>query len=214
MKKIILFVVVILMSLSLYADESVQGDFCPIALNLHWTYGLFSKKENLQKEDLKTFIVKKETFDNSEYFVYEVPGKSMTLYGRMEKSGIILKNARVNLPVLGFIIVDVVFDPPVVLLKLPFKTGDSWHYEGKATARTMAFINLEQKIFADIYVVGEEKINFNGMNFDTFHVKGTVSRSWKTERPISGDCWIARDIGLVKGETLNTRLELKEFSGK
>jgi hypothetical protein len=214
MKKTAFLTVVLLAASCLLAENSSTMDFCPVDLNSLWTYSFFSKKENRQKDDIAARIVKTEKYGGLPCFVYEVPSRGMSYYGYRDETAVYLKAAKISLPVLGFITADIVFEPAAVVLKLPVKTGDSWRYEGTARVKALLFINIENKAWCDFKVLGAEKVDIGGKFITAYHLRCSASRSWNMEKPMTGDCWMADKLGLIRGETANSLLELKEYGIK
>jgi hypothetical protein len=177
----------------------------------HWTYSFFSKKEGRAKDDITCRIGKNEMRGNVMCGAYEVPAKSMTFYDYTDGAGLHVKGAKVKLLIFGLINIDVIFKPDVLILKFPITTGDTWRYKGTASARTIGFINIETKITADFTIKGVEEVDVNGKTFTAYHLAAVANRGWNAEKPVTGDCWIVEDIGLVKGETANSRMELKTY---
>lgn len=210
MKKIIFILTAIFVPLCLMSADGGRENYCPLGINQNWVYSLFSKKDNVQKDDIHTFIKTIEKFDGTDCYFYEAPSKSIYVYFITGVTGIYAKAVRTNLPVLGFINVDIVFDPPGLLLKSEIKDGDKWRYEGKAVLKTLAIINIETKVSADIKMIGMENITVHGRKFKAYHAEATASRNWNDETPMKFDCWLVKNVGLVKGETKNSLLEIKE----
>jgi hypothetical protein len=186
--------------------------YCPLDAGQTWNYSFFSKKENLQKDDIQAYVDKSRMYHGILCRVYQSPSKSTTFYISIDKSGVYVRGATVKLPIVGFINVDIVFRPAGQVMKFPVKEGDTWHYQGIAAATTMAFINVETKISGDFTVMGLEEVDVNGKTMTAYHLTGIASRAWSVEKPIKGDCWMAENIGLVKGETVNSRIEMKAFN--
>jgi hypothetical protein len=212
MKKIVILILIFLIAFFVYAGNIEQDTYCPVALKQHWVYSFYSKKEKKQKDDIHTYVNKMEIYDGAAYYDYETPVRSMHYLVAKTDSGVFLKAAKLNLPVLGFIGVDVVFDPPAVVLKFPFKKGDTWSYDGTVHVRLLAFIDIDRKVSAEFTQMGQEEIVVSGRKIRAYHLRGHVSRKWDVDKPVSGDYWLGENTGIVKGETKNSRMELKTYT--
>jgi hypothetical protein len=100
----------------------------------------------------------------------------------------------------------------VLLIKFPIIQSETWHYKGIAKARFAGVFSKRKSIQADFAVTGQDTVEFNGATVNAYHLKCTSSRSWGGELPINGVCWMAENIGLIKGETKNSKLELIKYS--
>jgi hypothetical protein len=210
-KKTIFVLAALFFSFSFAAGDDESARYCPMDKGGHWTYSFFSKKEGRTKDDITCRIGKNEMLGNVLCSVYDIPSRSMTFYDYMDAAGLHVKGAKVRLLIFGLLNIDVLFKPDVLILKFPITTGDTWRYKGTASARTMAFINIDTKITADFTIKGVEAVDVNGKTFTAYHLAAVASRGWNAEKPVTGDGWIVEDIGLVKGETSNSRMELKTY---
>ena len=211
MKKPVILCVFVLAALCFTAAESGDERFCPLYAGQEWTYSFFSKRENVQKDDLHTYIKKNRMFRGTLCQVYESPSKALYLYLYSDTAGVYVKGATVSMPLLGFINIDIEFKPPAQGLKFPLRQGDKWHYEGIASATTCAFIQIDTKVSGDIGITGIEKVEAYGVTYTAWHISGSASRTWGAEKPIKGECWLVDGKGIIRGETANTRIELKEY---
>jgi hypothetical protein len=212
MKKTILFITLFFSSFCLFADDNGPAKYCPLETGQHWAYSFFSKKENVRKDDIHTYIQKSEEYGGMICQVYDIPAKNMRFYTTINNSGVYLIAAKVNLPVLGFIDIDIAFKPEVLLMKFPIVPAETWHYKGTAKARVAGVFSKRKRIQADFSIVGQETVEFNGGTVSAYHLRCTSSRSWGGELPIYGDCWMAENIGFIKGETKNSRLDLIKYT--
>lgn len=211
MKKILILLLLFSIVPVSHAGNDDPGIYCPIGLKQHWTYSLYSKKEKKQRDDLQAFVNKTELKDGVLYYDYEVPSRSVHYFVRKDSAGVYLKAAKINLPLLGFIGVDIIFDPPACLVKFPFVKGDAWSYDGRVRVRLLGFINIDKKVRAELMEMGKEAVDAGGRTMQAYHLHGMVSRKWETEKPVSGDYWLGENTGVVKGETENSRMELKAY---
>lgn len=97
------------------------------------------------------------------------------------------------------------FDPPLVLLSVPFKAGDMWTFKG-AGMGTLA----QQRVSA---VVGAEKVKVPAGTFDTVKVDAdyTIVFGQAMVRHTSS-FWYAPRVGLVKMRDGNAERVLKSFT--
>jgi len=184
-------------------------NYCPIGLNLSWTYSFFSKKENRQKDDIPAVMQKTEKINGIECYVYNVPSKKMAYFITRDAAGVYIRSARVSLPVFSFINMDIDLDPPMCAGRFPLKDGDSWKYDGTAKVRMLVFINIEKKLSVKFIVSGREKVTANGVAFNAYHIHAVSSRRWQDDEPVTGDAWLAENTGVVRAETKNSLIELK-----
>jgi len=75
----------------------------------------------------------------------------------------------------------------------------------------MFFISKEIKINVDFVIAGIEQVKVWDKTVTACHLYAAASRGWNAEKPAYGDCWFSENIGLVKGETINSRIELKSY---
>lgn len=209
-KNIILLVCVFFMPVYISAGYDEPETNFPMGLKYHWTYSLYSKKENKQKDDVHTYISKTEKHGNVLYYVYEVPSRGMRYHIKKQDDGVYVKAAKVNLPILGFIGVDIVFNPSVCVVKFPFSKGGAWKYDGTVHVQLL-FIGIDKKIQAEFTQMGYEAVDVNGKTMTAYHMHGLVSRGWEVEKPLYGDYWLVPNTGVVKAETKNSRMELKSY---
>jgi hypothetical protein len=215
MPKQVFFLTVFVLALSaaLTADTDWQP-YCPIEKGLNWKYVFFSKKENKQKDDIRAFINKTEKYEGEEYFVYEIPSKQMYYYFSKDSTGIYVKAARICLPVLEFINLNISFYPSVCVLKFPFVKDESWTYDGIAHVGVFAFIDARVKFNALFTMHWREYLDINGEKTPAFRLSALSNRRWEKETPISGDIWLAKNCGVVKAETKSSLLEMKTYTNK
>ena len=187
------------------------ANYSPLAKGQRWVYSLFKKKENKQKDDVQAFIIKTEKIDNVECLAYEIPSKGMAYFITKDPSGEFVRFARVSLPVLGFINLDITLDPPICALKLPLTAGDAWIYTGIARVKLLAFITVEKKLSIEFKLSGPESVETHGKIFTAYHLHAQVNRRWDEEKPINGDAWLAENTGVIRAETINSLMELKEY---
>jgi hypothetical protein len=198
--------------LSTFAESmDTSGMFCPLNEGSRWKYSFFSKKEKHQKDDISIYVKNSEIFGGVLCKVYEIPSKSMCFYITSDAQGVYLKGAKINIPVLGFINVNIIFKPDALVFKFPIITGDAWSYKGSAVASTMFFISSGIKVDVDFIIAGIEEVKLGDRTVYAYHLYAVASRRWNQEKPIYGDCWFSENIGLVKGETMNSRIELKSY---
>jgi hypothetical protein len=213
-KPMLFFPVFLLLSGAALAAGTDWQPYCPIDKGQGWDYGFFSKKENKQKDNIRAFIKKTEKYDGSEYFVYEVPSERMYYYFSKDSTGIYVKAARICIPVLEFINLDISFNPPVCVLKFPFVKDESWTYDGIAHVRVFAFIDVKTKLIVLFKMHWREYLDIFGKKTPVFHLSAVSNRRWDKETPIAGEFWLAKYIGVVKAETNNSLLELKAYANE
>lgn len=207
-RKTALIALLVVFTVAVIYAAGAQPDYCPLKAVRKWKYSYFSKKENKKKDDIETSVIKTEKLNGQEYADYEIPSRNMHLYGWADEKGVYLKAAKVSLPVLGFLSVDIEFDPPGTVLDYPVKKDKVWTYSGTAHARVLGFITIDQKVNAAFYYYGQETVEVNGVKMKAYHVKGMSSRRWEAETPVTGECWLVPEVGLVRAETVNSKLEL------
>ncbi len=97
------------------------------------------------------------------------------------------------------------FDPPLVLLSVPFKVGDAWTYRG-AGAGTLA----QQRTSA---VFGSEKVTVPAGTFDAVRVDAEYTIAFG-QATVKHSCsfWYAPGVGLVKMKDGNAERVLKSFT--
>ncbi len=208
------FPVFLLVSGAALAAGTDWQPYCPIEKGRDWNYGFFSKKENKQKNDIRAFIKKTGEYDGGEYFVYEVPSKQMYYYFSKDSTGIYVKAARICLPVLEFLNLDISFNPAVCVLKFPFVKDESWTYDGIAHVRVLALIDVRTKFTVLFKMHWREYLDIKGEKTPAFRLSAVSNRRWKKATPVSGDVWLAKYAGIVKAETKNSLLELKEYTNE
>jgi hypothetical protein len=111
MKITFLLIVLFFPVFCIFADDISPEKYCPLEIGRHWTYSFFSKKENIRKEDIDTYVKKSEEYGGMICQVYDIPEKHMRFYTTVNNTGVYLIAAKVNLPVLGFIDIDISFNP-------------------------------------------------------------------------------------------------------
>jgi len=211
-KAMLFFPVFLLVSGAVLAAGTDWQPYCPVEKGREWDYTFFSKKENKQKGGIRAFIKKTEKYDNGEYFVYEVPSEQMYYYFSKDSTGIYVKGARICLPVLEFLNLDISFDPAICVLRFPFVKDESWTYDGIAHVRVLAFIDVRTKFIVLFKMHWREYLDINGEKTPVFHLSALSNRRWDKETPISGEVWLAKYTGVVKTETNNSLLELKAYT--
>ncbi|PKL91114.1 MAG: hypothetical protein CVV21_09995 [Candidatus Goldiibacteriota bacterium HGW-Goldbacteria-1] len=209
MKRGFLIISVVLFFGAVFALEYSPKDYCPLEPGSKWTYGLFNKKENKQRADVQASVNKPEKYGKLEYSLYEVPSRGIRCFVRADDEGIWVKAAQMNLPVLSFIYVTLELENEANILAVPIQAGKKWRYEGNVKVKTLLIINIKAKVIVDMENKGLEEVSVNGNTVNAYHISARVNRNLVDNNPMTGSCWMANGIGLVKAETANSRLTIK-----
>ena len=212
-KKVMLTAAAVIFCFSFTAAQESPADFCPLEPGLKWTYSLFNKKEAKKKGDVQAVVDKTEEYGGKLYSLYEVPSKGIKCFVRSDEQGVWVKAAQMNLPVLSFIYVTLELEKEANILVFPVREGEKWKYEGNVKVKALAIISIKAKITADIENKGIDEVAINGNTVPAYHISARVNRNLIDNNPMTGSCWMARDMGLVKAETKNSLLVLREFAG-
>jgi len=209
MKKAVLIIAAVMLFGLVMAAEEIPKDYCPLEPGLKWTYGLFNKKENKQRTDVLACVNKLEKYGKIEYALYEVPSRGIRCFVRADDEGIWVKAAQMNLPVLSFIYVTLELEKEANILEAPIQAGKKWRYEGNVKVKALAVITIKAKVIVEMENKGLEEVVVNGNTVNAYHISARVNRNLVDNNPMTGSCWMAQGIGLVKAETANSRLLIK-----
>lgn len=208
MKKASFLLLFCFISIYIFSVSDDSDIYCPAGPGYNWVYSLYSKKEKIQKSDAHTDIKKTETSGGVQYYDYQTDVRNACFIARKDDAGVYFKAVKLDFPVFGFINVDIIFDPVVCFVKFPLKQGNIWTYDGTVSVSTLAFINIKQKIKVDFVQLGMETVDVSGRTVAAYRLHALSSRSWDMEKPVYIDYWMAENAGFVKGETINSRMEL------
>ncbi|MBN2755103.1 MAG: hypothetical protein JXR81_09640 [Candidatus Goldbacteria bacterium] len=212
MKKIMVVISVVMFFGAVMAAESSPKDYCPLEPGLKWTYGLYNKKDKIQRPDVQALIDKAEKYGKQEYALYEVPSRGIKCFVRADDEGIWVKAAQMNLPVLSFIYVTLELEKEANILVFPVQQGQKWNYEGNVRVKALAIISIKAKVMVEMENKGIEEVLAGGNTVSAYHISARVNRNLVDNNPMTGSCWMARGLGLVKAETKNSMLALHEIS--
>lgn len=213
-KKLLMALLLLMPTGAVFAVVTDWAPYCPVKTPQGWEYKFTSKKENKQKDNIQAFMNRTENIEGIEYFVYEVPSRRMYYYLTKDPTGIYVKTARVCLPVLEFLNMNITFNPPVCVLKFPIVKGEEWRYDGLARVHIFAVIDIEKTLTVRFKMYGPEYLTVAGRKMRVFHLFALASRKWEEENPISGDAWFGKYLGVVRAETKNSLMELVGYTNK
>jgi len=176
------------------------SDFYPAQLGCRWTFEVIENHKTKAATVVCDKIGKVNHLDcmhlksNDSRLSYWVNKKDDGVY--------IVQTSR---KVLGFANLTITFDPPLQILKFPFKKGDHWEYQG--WGRT--FI-ASKPLHVTFDNQGLKKIALNGTHYSAFQ----IASSYQVDKdPIQSQLsWYVKGIGFLHSQSRLMEITFKSFS--
>ncbi len=198
----------VLLALALTAGVEAQSaaisasstDFYPAQLGGRWTFEVI---ENNKTKAATVFCDKMGKINHLDCMHLKSNDSRLSYWVQKTVDGVYI--VQTSRKVLGFANLTITFDPPLRILKFPFKKGDHWEYQG--WGRTFIASKPLHVTFDD---QGLKKVILNGTHYSAFQ----IASSYQVDKdPVQSQLsWYAKGIGFLHSQSKRMEITFKDFS--
>jgi hypothetical protein len=202
---------VLLLAIALTAGAQAQSgsgsaatpasDFYPAQLGGRWTFEI---EEHHKTKTVSVNCDKAKKINHLDCLHLQSSDSRLSYWVQKKDDGIyVVQTVR---SVLGLANLTITFDPPLRILKFPFKKGDHWEYQG--WGRTFIASKPLHVIFDN---QGLKKIALNGTHYSAFQIASSYQIA--NDPAQSQLSWYAKGIGFLHSQSKMMEITFKSFSG-